>query len=128
MQQLLDFESREGGVDRARTENAQGHCGDRVKVMGKGGAMCVGLPRAATALTHGRCTDSFISLGFTLHVDRVVLGSGGRTGTGARVGQSLEPEAVFSIHRDVQPLVPAPLEPLDVPLQLLGQEVIPADL
>lgn len=127
MQQLLDFESREGGVDRARTENAQGHCGDRVKVMGKGGAMCVGLPRAATALTHGPCTDSFISLGFTPR------GQGrawvwGRTGTGARVGQALEPEAVFSIHRDVQPLVPAPLEPLDVPLQLLGQEVIPADL
>lgn len=61
-------------------------------------------------------------------MDRVGLGSGGRTGTRVKVGQSLEPEEVFSVHWDVQPLVPAPLEPLDVSLQLLGQEVIPADL
>lgn len=50
------------------------------------------------ALTHGPCTDSFISLGFKFHVDRVGLGSGGRTGTRVKVGQSLEPEEVFSVH------------------------------
>lgn len=47
MREVLDFESREGGANRARTENAQGHCGDRVKVTGKGGATCVRLTRAA---------------------------------------------------------------------------------
>lgn len=57
-------------------------------------------------------------------MDRVGLGSGTRAG----VGRSLEPEAVLSDHHDLQPLVPAPLEPLDVSLQLLGQEVVPADL
>lgn len=48
MQEVLDFESREGGADMAPTENAQGHCGDRVKVMGKGGATCVRLTQTAT--------------------------------------------------------------------------------
>lgn len=60
-------------------------------------------------------------------MDRVELGSGDGTGTGAGVGPSLEPEAVLSVRRDVQPLVLAPLEPLDVSLQLLGQEVVPAN-
>lgn len=45
MQEVLDFESREDGADMAPTENAQGHCGDRVKVMGKGGATCASASR-----------------------------------------------------------------------------------
>lgn len=48
MQEVLDFESREGGAAMAPAENAQGHCGDRVKVMGKGGATCVRLTQTAT--------------------------------------------------------------------------------
>lgn len=48
MQEVLDFESLEGGANRAWMENAQGHSGDRVKVTGKGGATCVRLTRAAT--------------------------------------------------------------------------------
>lgn len=46
--------------------------------------------------------------------------SQGRTGTGAGVGPSLEPELVLSVHQDVLPLAPSPLESLDVPLQLLS--------
>lgn len=38
-----------------------------------------------------------------------------------------EPEAVLSVPQDVQPLAPAPLEPLDASMQLLGQEVVPAN-
>lgn len=120
MQEVLDFESRKGGADRAPTKNAQGHCGDRVKVMGKGGAVCVRLTQAATHRLTDLVQSLFISLGFKFHVERVGLVSRGRTGTGAGIGQSLEPERVLSVHRDVLPLTPSPLESVDVSLQLLG--------
>lgn len=80
------------------------------------------------ALTHRPCTVFYF---FRTQIPRGrgqawVWGRdrGGGLESGCR---SLEPEAAFSIRYEVQPLAPTPLEPLDVSLQLLGQEVIPAN-
>lgn len=55
VQVALDCDSLEGQADKIRTEKTQGHCGDRMKVTGKGGAACVRLTQASHALTHGLC-------------------------------------------------------------------------
>lgn len=80
------------------------------------------------ALTHGPCTDSFISLRAQIPRGQGRAWIWGLDRDQAGVGQSLEPEAVLSYRQDLQPPVPAPFEPLDVSLQLFGQGVVPADL
>lgn len=54
-------------------------------------------------------------------------GRGPRDWSRAVLSLQPEPRVVLSVHQEAQPLVPAPPEPLDVSLQLLGQEVVPAN-